>query len=128
MFDAGKKHLQLMMKSKSFQKKDCRVSVDLVQGHVCHLENLKLKRDKRSKEAKEKKELTKAYLANQFEETETEEEFESEKKHEADEDENLILNIVQDGDEESDEEELMFVPNIRTATGGKHSDVKFNWW
>ena len=26
------------------------------------------------------------------------------------------------GDEESDEEELMFVPNIRTATGGKHSD------
>ena len=64
-------------------------------------------------------------MANQFEETETEEdyqEFESEEEHEADEDENLILYIVQDGDEESDEEELMFVPNIRTATGGKHSD------
>ena len=64
-------------------------------------------------------------MANQFEESETEEdyqEFESEEEHEVDEDENLILNIVQDGDEESDEEELMFVPNIRTATGGKHSD------
>ena len=52
-------------------------------------------------------------MANQFEETETEEdyqEFESEEEHEADEDENLILYIVQDGDVESDEEELMFFP------------------
>ena len=128
MFDAGKLKSTTQDEIQKFSK-DCRVSVDLVRGHVCHLENLKLKRDKRSKEAKEKKELTKAYLANQFEETETEEdyqEFESEEDHEADEDENFILYIVQDGDEESDEEELMFVPKIMTATGGKHSDVKFS--
>ena len=122
MFDAGKLKSTTHDEIQKFSK-DHR--------HVCYLQNLKLKRDKRSKAAKEKKELTKPNLANQFEETETEEdyqEFESEEEHEADEDENLILYIVQDGDEESDEEELMFVPNIRTATEGKHSDVKFNWW
>ena len=64
-------------------------------------------------------------MANQFEETETDEEyqeFDSEEEREADEDQNFILNVIQDGDDESDEEELMFVPNIRTATGGRHSD------
>ena len=122
MFDAGKLKSTNHDEIQKFAK-DYRVPVDLVRGHICHLENLKLKRDKRSKEAKEKKEQRKANLANQFEETETDEEyqeFDSEEEREADEDENFILN--QDGDDESDEEELMFVPNIRTATGGRHSD------
>ena len=65
-------------------------------------------------------------MANQFEETETDEEyqeFDTEEEHEADVDENFILNVIQDGgDESDDEEELMFVLNIRTATGGRHSD------
>ena len=121
MFDAGKLKSTDHDEIQKFSK-DYRVAVDLVRGHVCHLENLKLKRDKRSKEAKDKKEQRKANLANQIEETEEDyQEFESEEEHEADEDENLVLNIIQDGNEESDEEELMFVPNIRTATGGKHS-------
>ena len=123
MFDAGKLKSTNHDEIQKFAK-DYRVPVDLVRGHICHLENLKLKRDKRSKEAKEKKEQRKANLANQFEETETDEEyqeFDSEEEREADEDENFILNVIQDGDDESDEEELMFVPNIRTATGGRQA-------
>ena len=118
MFDAGKLKSTNHDEIQKFAK-DYRVPVDLVRGHICHLENLKLKRDKRSKEAKEKKEQRKANLANQFEETETDEEyqeFDSEEEREADEDQNFILNVIQDGDDESDEEELM------EATGGRHSD------
>ena len=93
--------------------KDYLVQVQLVKNYVSHLEDLKMKREKRSQENKLRKQRQETQPEN-LEEDE-EEYTEQPEMEEENEDRDVITQIIDSGETDSDDD-MVFVPNLRTHT------------
>ena len=91
---------------------DYLVQIQLVKDYVSHMEDLKLKREKRSAERK----LQKQRQEREADDYEDDYDDEHTGQQDEDEDRDVITQIIDGGDVDSDDEDTIYVPNLRTLT------------